>query len=225
MRVSDPPKRFWPSLDEIEQAALREAGRIRTFRRDMPLCYEGELSSHVMIILTGWAKVTVADAEGRATMIALRGPDEIVGEIGALNQRPRTATIVALQPVTALSVPGTRFTAFLTGHPSAWPKVVDTMAVKLSEAGHRIRQYSTLQGAPRLAAFMLVLAEQYGIEDPEGGIEIPPLSQAELGSCVDSSRETVARAFRDWRGRGLIRTGWRKTVLLDLEGLARIDGP
>ncbi|MEO5874078.1 MAG: Crp/Fnr family transcriptional regulator [Streptosporangiaceae bacterium] len=225
MSASDPPKRFWPSLDEIEQAALREAGRIKTFRRDMPLCYEGELSSHVMIILSGWAKVTVADPEGRATMIALRGPDEIIGEIGALNQRPRSATVIALQGVTALIIPGTRFSAFLSGHPNAWPKVVGTMALKLSEAGHRISQYSTLQGAPRLAAFILGLAEQYGTEDPEGGIEIPPLSQAELGSCVDSSRETVARAFREWRGRGLIRTGWRKTVLLDLPGLAAIDSP
>jgi CRP/FNR family transcriptional regulator, cyclic AMP receptor protein len=47
----------------------------------------------------------------------------------------------------------------------------------------------------------------------------PPLSQEELGSWVDTSRETVARALHAWRRTGLVRTGWRRITVVDRKGL------
>ena len=73
--------------------------------------------------------------------------------------------------------------------------------------------------AGRLAHYLLDLADRTGRPLADGTVEIPPLSQAELGSVVDASRETVARAFREWRAGGIIATGWRRTVILSPERL------
>ncbi|GAA3205402.1 Crp/Fnr family transcriptional regulator [Actinocorallia longicatena] len=215
MLVDRPPMDFWNTLDEAEQTALTQAGRSRRFRHGAPLCYQGEPADQVLIIRTGWAKVSVADADGRERLMALRGPGELIGEMGTLGDDARNATVTALQSVTAMSVSGSRFIAFLASHPGAWQKVVRTMVDRLVQADRRIVKTGTLIGAGRLALFLLELAERNGRPFAGGGIEVPPLSQAELGSYVDASRETVARAFKDWRAAGIIATGWRQTVILD----------
>lgn len=217
-----PRTHFWTSLDPSAQETLRAGGRVRRFRSGEHLCYQGEPADHVLIIQDGWAKVCLADAEGRECVIAVRGPDELVGELGLLTDDPRMATITALHGVTALSVARNRFNGFLNEHPDAWSKVISTVSGRLVQDAERIMAHGTQFGASRLALFLLQLAEQSGRPSEDGGTLIPPLSQTELGSCVDASRETVARALKDWRGQGLVRTGWRQTVVLDPEGLRTV---
>ncbi|GAB3663684.1 Crp/Fnr family transcriptional regulator [Actinocorallia lasiicapitis] len=215
MLVENPPKDFWTSLDEAEQTALAQAGRVRRYRHGAPLCYQGEPADQILIIRSGWAKVSVADADGRERLMALRGPGDLIGEMGMLGEDTRTATVTALQTVVAMAVSGSRFMAFLGSHPAVWQKVVRTMVDRQVQSDQRIVKTNTLVGAGRLALYLLELAERNGRPFEGGGIEIPPLSQAELGSCVDASRETVARAFKEWREAGIIVTGWRQAVLLN----------
>ena len=50
------------------------------------------------------------------------------------------------------------------------------------------------------------------------------LTQAELASRIGVSRETVDRALRNWRNRGIVATGNRRIVIRDVQALARIAG-
>ena len=119
----------------------------------------------------------------------------------------------------------------IAGKRSSWSEWLDddttvcrceeVTAGDIRQSDERILSLGSHVGAGRLALFLLRLAEQSGLPEPDGGIGLPPLSQTELGSCVDVSRETVARAMRDWREQGFIRSGWRQTVLLDPEGLRK----
>ncbi|MCD0453601.1 Crp/Fnr family transcriptional regulator [Actinocorallia sp. API 0066] len=214
------PENFWSSLDPPAREALQRGGRIRTFATGARLLLQGERPDQVLILRHGWAKVSVGDVDGREVVIAVRGPGELVGETGLLNGSPRTATLTALHPVTALSVTRSRFSAFLDEHPHAWRHIYRTASRRLAQSDSRIVALGSHDGAARLARFLLTLAEESGIPEDEG-IRLPPLSQNELGSCVDASRETVARALREWRVRGLIRTRWRRIVVLDLDGLRK----
>lgn len=210
---------FWSSLDAAARETLTRGGRGRRYRKGDHLCLQGESPDQVLILQKGWAKICVGDSEGRERVIAVRGPGELIGETGMLTDSPRMATVTALHQLTALAVPRQRFRAFLNEYPDAWPKVYQTLSRRLAQSDERILSLGSHVGAGRLALFLLRLAEQSGLPDPEGGIGLPPLSQTELGSCVDVSRETVARAMRDWRELGFIRNRWRQTVLLDPDGL------
>ncbi|MFC7733788.1 Crp/Fnr family transcriptional regulator [Actinomadura keratinilytica] len=137
--------------------------------------------------------------------------------------------MTALSPVRALVVPAARFTAFLDGHPAVWRLVSGTLVRRQDDADRRLQAHVSARGTRRLAGLLAQLAEmsaRHGPPGPDGRIAIaPPLSQEELGSWMDASRETVARALNDLRARGLVRTGWRKIVVEDLPGLrALADG-
>jgi CRP/FNR family transcriptional regulator, cyclic AMP receptor protein len=213
---------FWEALTDAERAALGAAGRTRTYQRE-PLCFEGDGSSHVVVIMKGWAKVTSPSDSGREVMLAVRGPGDIVGEISAMFDRPRSATIQPLIPVTGLSVPAVRFRAFLNDHPRTWWPLTATMVDRMGEIGNRLRVHAGTDGTCRLAHLLVHLAEvslRYAGAGPDGRVPIlPPLSQADLGSWVDASRETAARGFGELREAGLVETAYKKVTVLDLPRL------
>ncbi|MQY08699.1 Crp/Fnr family transcriptional regulator [Actinomadura macrotermitis] len=217
------PESFWDALDSAQRTALREAARPRSYAAKVPLCYQGDESDHIIIIESGWAKVASVGEDGRVVVLAVRGPGDLVCESAVLGSRHRSATVTALSPLRALVVPAARFTAFLDAHPEAWRLVSGTFVQRLDDADRRLQAHVSAKGAQRLALLLAGLAElsaRHVPPSPDGSIEIaPPLSQEELGSWMDASRETVARALNTLRRHGLVRTGWRRTVVTDLPGL------
>ncbi|GLW64931.1 Crp/Fnr family transcriptional regulator [Actinomadura rubrobrunea] len=220
---------FWNALTAAQRKDLRAAARPRTYSARTPLCYQGEDSDHIIIIESGWAKVTSTTPDGREVVLAVRGPGDLICESAVLAARRRSATVTALNPVRALVVPAARFTGFLDAHPAVWRLVSGTLVQRQDDADRRLQAHVSAKGAQRLAGLLAQLAEmsaKHGPPEPDGGIAIaPPLSQEELGSWMDASRETVARALNNLRSRGLVRTGWRKIIVADLPRLrAYADG-
>jgi len=113
---------FWNALADPEREALAAAGVEQIFRAGSVLCRAGDESSQVMIIDSGWVKVSVrvsAGAEAREEILAIRGQGDVVGERAALTTQVRSATVTALDEVSAMVVPAERFAEFLRGHPRA----------------------------------------------------------------------------------------------------------
>lgn len=215
-----PPRSgFWNALDEAERNALRAVARPRTYAIKMPLCYQGDESDHIIVIEYGWAKVTSTTEDGHEVVLAVRGPGDLVCESAILGHRQRSATVAAISSLHALVVPARKFTQFLDEHPRAWRMVSGTFVRRLDDADRRVQAHASADGSQRLALLLVYLSElseQYERPGADGSIEIrPPLSQEELGSWVDTSRETVARALKEWRALGLVRTGWRRITVLD----------
>ncbi|MEU5882897.1 Crp/Fnr family transcriptional regulator [Spirillospora sp. NPDC047279] len=214
---------FWNDLDVPQREALRQVARPRGFPARAPLCYQGEESDHIIIIKEGWAKVTSATEDGHDVVLAVRGPGDLVCESAVLGSRRRSATVTALSPLSALVIPAARFTAFLDAHPRVWMLVSGTLVRRQDDADRRLQAHVSAKGTQRLALLLAHLAELSAkrcAPGADGSIDIaPPLSQEELGSWMDASRETVARALSDLRGHGLVRTGWRRITVVDLPGL------
>jgi CRP/FNR family transcriptional regulator, cyclic AMP receptor protein len=219
-------RRFWRDLTEAERGTLRAYGRPRTYATGVALCSQGDCTDHVVIIMAGWVKVTSTTSDGYEVFLAVRGPSDLVCEGAMFRDRSRSATVTSLSPLNTLVVPAGRFTTFLDGHPRVSRMVTGTVVNRLDDADRRAQSHATGGGALRITGLLIDLAElsahyeQHDPPEPGGGILIrPSLSQAELGSWVDASRETAARAFRELRGLGLLRTGRRKIIVMDLPGL------
>ena len=70
---------FWNALADPEREALAAAGIEEIFRAGAVLCHAGEDTSQVMIIDSGWAKVSVREG-GTEKILAVRGQGDVVGE-------------------------------------------------------------------------------------------------------------------------------------------------
>jgi len=175
----------------------------------------------VVLLRSGRVKVTSTTPAGREVVLAFRGPGELVGELGAIDDEPRSATIVAVDPVEALTIPPRDFLAFLEEHPSASLALVRVLSQRLRDADAKRIEFAALNTLGRVAHRLLELCDRFG--DPENGsIRIAlPLSQEELAGWTGSSLESVGRALQTMRELHWIATRRREIRVLDLDALRR----
>ncbi len=211
---------FWTLLSLEEREALTALGRVTVFPAGDTMCSEGEPTTHVFILVTGWVKVLAVTSDGRELMLALRGQGDIVGEISGLTTGHRNATVKAVDAVRALIVRYDRFGSFLDSHPGADRAYRQVMTLRWNDAATTLRSRALTTGAQRIALLLLDLTARY-TSVANGTM---PLSQEELASLAGTSRATVTRAFGNWRKRNLIRTGQRRITVTDPEGLRKVAG-
>jgi CRP/FNR family cyclic AMP-dependent transcriptional regulator len=214
---------FVSLLDEEGHIALAALGGRRTYRKGAVLLLEGDRSDHVFIIREGRVKVVATTVSGHELLLAVRGPGELVGELAALTSgaEPRSASMVALDPIVAQVISGPDFIAFLEARPRAFMVVLRKIMERLRDADRRRVEFGSQHTMGRVAGYLAEMAERHG-RPLDGGIEIGvALSQEELASYIVASRESVARALMTLRKRGLITTGRRSVVVLDLQGLRK----
>jgi CRP-like cAMP-binding protein len=198
---------------------LREHGSPRSFARDQALMYIDQVPSEVLVLLSGWVKVSATTAAGRTVLLALRGPGDLVGELSALDDAPRSASIVAIEPVQALAVPRERFRTFLLEHPETALALLRELSTRLRDADAKRVQLAAYTTVGRVAFCLLELCDRFG-RDEQGAVDILlPLSQEELASWAGSSLESVGRALQTMRGLGWIETRRRAIRVLDRQAL------
>lgn len=215
---------FWTLLGEKERKAVETVAATRIFEDGMALCLEGEPSTHVFILISGWVKITTITPEGREMLEALCGEGDVVGEISGQVTGYRTATIRAAGNVRTLMVGSQQFEEILDTFSGAARAYRRAMAEHERVAYQSRRNHVLSSGPQRLACLLLDLADHHG-KPAEDGLTIAlPLSQDELASLIGASRSTVTRALSTWRSRHIIRTDHEHVTVLAQTKLGRIAG-
>lgn len=212
---------FWTRLTAEEQAALMAAGIRRAYPAGTVLCTQGDETHHVLVLLAGQARVTKIALDGREIVAGVRGPGDVLGELAAVDARPRSATVTALGDVHALVVPGVRFAELCQNAPRVAWVLLGVVAERLRESGGQWAEFGYGHTAQRIAALLLELATRQGRPDGDT-VEITLWTQRELAAAASTSRESVARALRLLRERGLVSTRRGHVVIHDVAGLRRL---
>jgi CRP-like cAMP-binding protein len=219
------PGTFLGSLSPAVATELVRLSVRRAFPSGRVILREGGRDAHVALLISGFAKASTA-VDGVETLLGIRLPGEVIGEIGALTGEPRSATVTACGRVVAGLVGRADFEAFLRRRPDAAGLVTAAVARKLRWANRRRSDFAAFPAHIRLARLLAEIAEVCGRRRPEGGIEIAvPLSQPELAAMIAIGQATVQKALADLRDRDLVDTGYRRIAILDPDRLRRLaDG-
>ncbi len=210
---------FWSALPPPDQAALLAAGASRRFARGRPLLHQGQAPDTVLLLRSGQVKVFTTTSAGREVVLAVRGAGELLGELAALDGRPRSASVIALEDVDALVLTPGAFLAFLASHPAAAMALLGMLSRRLRDADVKRTGFTALTTLGRVAERLLELAERFGTEE-DGSIRIDlRLSQEELAGWTGASLESVGRALATMRSLHWIETRRREIRVLDVEAL------
>jgi CRP/FNR family cyclic AMP-dependent transcriptional regulator len=208
-------------LSGDEWRTLEAAGRPRRYRARQRLFREGEPGDHVIALLAGRVKVSVQTRSGREILLAVKEPGDLVGELSAIDGRPRSATAIALEPVDALVVTAPAFVEFIEGHPRIAVRLLRTLAAQIRAADRRSVDRDTGDITCRVARRLVDLAERVG-EHRGSGVEVTlVLGQDDLAAWVGATREATSRALGRLRAEGWLTTGRQRIVLTDVPALRR----
>jgi CRP/FNR family cyclic AMP-dependent transcriptional regulator len=211
---------FWSALPPADQIALLAAGSTRGFARGRALLHQDQMPDAVILLRSGQVKVCRSTPAGHESVLAIRGPGELLGELAAIDGQPRSASVIALEEVEALVVSPHAFRSFLAGHPAAAMAMLGMLSRRLRDAdAKRLGFGKTTQG--RVAERLLELADRFGTA--EAGftrIELR-ISQDELAGWAGASIESVGRALATMRSLHWIETARREIRILDMDALRR----
>lgn len=141
-----------PLFDGLDAAALEAiSGRMtaRSFAAGEALCVEGEEGNSLFVLRDGVAEVTV---HGGGVVARLRRGD-VAGEMSLLTGEPRSATVTAVVPTTALELDREAFTGALASYPRILTNLTSILSARLARTTARSR------GDTRGEAIALVVAE------------------------------------------------------------------
>jgi CRP/FNR family transcriptional regulator, cyclic AMP receptor protein len=210
-------------LSELPAEALNELTPSfleRSFLKGEPLCHQGDPGESLFIIGSGQVKVEKEILDGSQVTLAIRGPGSVIGELALLDGAPRSATVVALTPVKALSLAQSSFLKFISDHGEALKSLLGILSHRLRESDRRIEDLGSKTVPQRLAGALLELAATEG-RQTDAGIELSSTVNYQLLSgLLCTNRESVSRAMRDLRDEGLTDKVGRSFVLTDLQGLS-----
>jgi CRP-like cAMP-binding protein len=210
---------FWANLDQSDAELLLRRGSVRSFARGQALLHEGQVPDRVLLLREGRVKVYCTTSAGKEVVLAVRGAGELVGELSAIDDDPRSASIVALDRVEALVISASEFRAFLFDHPAAAMVLLRMLSRRLRDADSKRIEFAAFTTIGRVAMRLLELADRFGEMHGEEIVVELPLSQEELAGWTGSSLESVARALQTMRALGWIETGRRRIRILDLDGI------
>ncbi len=211
---------FLERLNHSDRLELLSTGRKIRLRAGGTTLVEGQVSGQVMLIVEGHVRACSTSADGHESLLAVRRPGDLVGELSAIDGRPHSATVSAFEAVEALVIPASSFRLFLRTHPEAAFAVLEVITERLRDADRKRAEFGSMDTTGRVAARLAELAEEHGESTEGGAVRIDlALSQEELASWVGASREAVSRALRLFRERGWIETRRRGLTVLDLGAL------
>lgn len=103
------------------------------------LCREGEPGDAAYIVLEGEADVIVTTEDGRRVVVASVPKNTFIGEMAVLRNVPRTATVVAASPMTALKVEKDAFFQLLRDVPQFAFELMRELAERLEDTTVQLR--------------------------------------------------------------------------------------
>lgn len=178
---------------------------------------QGEETDFALLIKKGHVKVVV----GRPPrIVAIRGPNEMVGEMAAVRQKPRSASIIALNEVEVLHLPAVEWLKFLYRHPRAMHAQLFAADERLDQATRKVLE-SDLAVEQRLAKALIDLVDSGVGTHNEKGVGIR-FSQQDLATLTGASLDSVKKIVRTFKNGQLISTGRQALVIHDVAGLVEI---
>lgn len=210
---------FWRLLTGQARADLRQMARVEEYRRGDVLIVEGDIGKDVAVILHGWVKVVAHGMDGYESLLAARGPGDIVGEMAALGLNKRTAEVRAISETQVIWVPSDGFAQALERDAELGRALLSVVIARLRHADQWRARCGSLEVPQRLAILLLELMGREALGVPSSNGWVIPFGQDELAGFIGTSRRSVGRALKEFRRAGWVETGHCAIRILDPEAL------
>ena len=191
-------------------------------RRDVPegriLVDEGDASTDVYFVHSGYLRVSRVSESGREPHLADLGPGHIFGELAAIDGHPRSALVTALKPVTLSVIPGPRFRELLRADTEATWWLLEQLSLRSRLLTRRTFELATLSVNQRIMLEVVRLAEVAGIDCDSAVITSFPTHET-LAARAGTHREAVTRCLGQLKRADLITQSGRTLTISSVAAL------
>ncbi len=107
---------------------------------------EGERSNAAYLITSGQVEIVLVRDDGKSKTIAVLNKGEYFGEMGAIEDKPRSASAIAKGPVVCMSVGQEEFTDMLINRPQESIDLLKVFFERLRKANEKLARIEKAEG-------------------------------------------------------------------------------
>ncbi|MBS1214468.1 MAG: cyclic nucleotide-binding protein [Proteobacteria bacterium] len=202
---------FFAEVPDAVLSALAGCAIRKTFPKNAVIITEGDEAGPLFIILSGKVRVYLSNEDGKVVTLSEQREGSYFGELSLLDDQPRSASIMTVEPTVCALIPKQAFHTWLREHPDdAALGLMRGLTRRIRVLTENVRGLALSDVYGRLARTLTDLAENDGevlaIKDK--------LSHQELANMVGSSREMVSKLMKDLSSGGFISTEGRRIRIL-----------
>jgi CRP/FNR family transcriptional regulator, cyclic AMP receptor protein len=187
-------------LPESQLALLTTLVNRKSFPRGTTIIAAGDPTESLYVVISGRLKVMISDDEGREVILAMLGPNEFFGEMGLIDDAPRSASVVALEACELLSLSKRDFKRCLAENFEMAMTVMRGLVTRLREADQKIGSLALMDVYGRVAHLLLEMSETVDGQK----VVTRKLAKQDIAKMIGASREMVSRVMKDLQSGGYI---------------------
>jgi CRP/FNR family cyclic AMP-dependent transcriptional regulator len=183
----------------------------RSAPRSNTIMATGGPTDSLYIVLSGRLKVMMSDSDGKEVILSILGAGEFFGEMGLIDDEPRSASVVTIEPCELLQLAKRDFKKSLAENFELAMAVLRGLVRRLREADRKIGSLALLDVYGRVARLLLDMSENVDGEK----VVTKRLPKQDIAKMIGASREMVSRVMKDLQMGGYIEMRGSNIVLRD----------
>ncbi|MBC7207988.1 MAG: cyclic nucleotide-binding domain-containing protein, partial [Methyloversatilis sp.] len=150
---------MFSGLPDSSLEPVAKVANMRRVPRGSIVVRAGDKTDFVYLVLSGSLKVLVSDEEGREVILSMLGPGELFGEMGVLDDNPRSATVVTVVPSDLIVIAKSDFKRVLQENFEVSMFIMRNLVARLRTADRKIESLALMDVYGRVARLLLEMAD------------------------------------------------------------------
>ena len=188
----------------------------KPYPRNSTVVAAGDPADALYIVISGRLKVMMSDKEGKEVILAILNQGDFFGEMGLIDQAPRSATVVAIDSCELLTMTRADFTKCLQKNFDLTMNVILGLVKRLREADRKIGSLALMDVCGRVARLLMEMAETV-----DGQKVVTKLPKQQIAKMVGATREMVTRVMKEMETGGHIEVRAKQILLRDSLALTK----
>jgi CRP/FNR family cyclic AMP-dependent transcriptional regulator len=213
-----------PLFASLKPALLDElAGKLtpKSYRRGEVIFHQDDPGSAMHIVKSGQVKIATTSPEGEEVIMAILKDSDFFGELSLLDDKPRSANVVAMEATQTLTLRRDDFMDMLGKHPEMVSGVLASVAARLRRTDQLLEDAVFLDLPARLSKRLLELAQKHGIKTDKG-LEIDlRLTQQDLAAALGVTRVALNKHLGQLQDDDLISLESKRIIITHPEELRK----
>ncbi len=187
----------FPLFKDASAASLELILRQASLRRcnaDEEILSRDEQTGDIYFVLKGEVRVVNYSATGREVAYAIVPAGGYFGELSAIDGRPRSANVLAVDDCLLATLAPSAFKELLAADSVIAMRVMDKLVRIIRAADNRILDLATLSAYQRVYVEILRMKKPDPVR-PNSWLIYPLPTQAQIAALASTTRETVARVL------------------------------
>lgn len=182
-------------------AVLAGSATRKSYPKNSLVINEGDASGPLFIILAGKVRVFLDSEDGKSVTLSIQKSGSYFGELSLLDDQPRSASIVALEPTLCALIPKQAFISWLREHPEdAGIGVMMGLTRRIRTLTDNVRGLALYDVYRRLSKALY----SYAVVENDELLITEKISHQELANQIGSSREMVSKVMKELATSGYV---------------------